>query len=209
MSLFYHVRGELILCEPGVAAVECGGVAYLLTVSLQTTDKISDKLGQEVKLLTHLQTREDGVDLFGFADQEELRLFRLLTSVSGVGPKVAMGVLSAFSPEKLVLLLSSEDVKALSKAPGVGAKTAARIILELKEKVAGLAPEGIPSTGGRSALFGGGGTPAGKLSEAAEALTSLGYSRAEAADILRKLDTSKMSLEEIVTAALRLFAKKG
>ncbi len=200
--MFYHVRGELILCEASTAVIDCGGVGYRLTVSLLTADALSGKIGSTVRLFTHLQVREDCVELFGFFSHEELEIFRLLNTVSGVGPKAAMAVLSTYAPDRFIFLVSAEDVKALAKAPGIGVKTAARIVLELKEKLSGTALHSVPTGGGGGAV-----RMTGKLSEALEALTSLGYSRAEATDVLRSLDTTGVELGEIVTAALKLFAK--
>ncbi len=201
--MFYHIKGELILCDGSVAVIDCGGVGYKLTVSLLTADVLSGKLGTVVRLFSHLQVREDGVELFGFYTNEELELFRLLNTVSGVGPKAAMGILSTYSPDKITYLVSAEDVKAIAKAPGIGAKTAARIVLELKEKLSGAAVSALPTAAK-------GGAPvriSGKLSEAAEVLTGLGYSRVEATEVLRSLDITGMELEQIVTAALKHFAK--
>lgn len=204
--MFYHIRGELVHREASLAVLECGGVGYALTVSLVTSDTLTESLGKTVKLYTHLQTREDGVELFGFYSKEELSCFKMLIGVSGVGPKAAMSILSIFTPERFAYAVSSEDTKGLSKAPGVGAKTAARIVLELKDKIAKdtsvkplfddaspAAP--VPTSDKR------------KLSEAVDALTVLGYGRSEILDILRKIDTASLSLEEIITAALKQFAR--
>ncbi len=202
--MFYHLKGELCLVESSFAVIDVGGVGYKLTVSLLTADSLSGRLGNTVKLFTHLQVREDAVELFGFGTHEELEFFRLLNTVSGVGPKASMGILSAFSPETLTRIICSEDTKALAKAPGIGAKTAARIILELKEKISGDAISALPTVGGTAKA-----APkmSGKLSEAAEVLTGLGYSRAEATEVLRGLNTADMTLEEIIKAALKGFAK--
>lgn len=203
--MFYHIKGELITVDGSAAVIECGEIGYKLTVSLLTADALQAKIGSTVRLFTHLQVREDGIELFGFYTDAELTVFRLLNTVSGVGPKASMGILSAFTPENFTSVVCSEDTKSLAKAPGIGAKTAARIILELKEKLGGEALSALPVSGGRQAT-----SPArmsGKLSEAAEVLTGLGYSRAEATDVLRTLDITGMSLEEIVTAALKTFAK--
>lgn len=202
--MFYHLKGELCLVESSFAVIDVGGVGYKLTVSLLTADSLSGRLGSTVKLFTHLQVREDAVELFGFGTHEELEFFRLLNTVSGVGPKASMGILSAFSPETLTRIICSEDTKALAKAPGIGAKTAARIILELKEKISGDAITALPTVGGATKA-----APrmSGKLSEAAEVLTGLGYSRAEATEVLRGLNTADMTLEEIIKAALKGFAK--
>ena len=204
--MFHHFRGELVLVDGSSAVIDCGGVGYHLTVSLLTADTLSGQIGREVKLLSHLQVREDAVELFGFYSQEELDLFRLLISVSGVGPKLAIGVLSAFTPENFTMLVCSEDAKAIAKAPGVGAKTAARIVLELKEKLTGSALSALPSIDGKRAAAA---SPrmTGKLSEAAEALMSLGYNRNEITEAIRALDTTRMTREDIVTAVLKSKAK--
>lgn len=201
--MFHHFRGELTFVDTTSAVIDCGGVGYHLTISLLTADALSAKVGTQVKLLAHLQVREDAMELFGFGSREELETFRLLIGVSGVGPKMAIGILSAFTPENFAAAVCSEDAKSLAKAPGVGAKTAARIVLELKEKISGSAVSALPTVGGRA-------TPArmtGKLSEAAEALVGLGFNRAEVTDVIRTLDTANMTREDIVTAALRRFAK--
>ncbi|MBO7762125.1 MAG: Holliday junction branch migration protein RuvA [Clostridia bacterium] len=202
--MFHHIRGELAHVDTSFVVIDCGGVGYRMTVSLLTADSLSGRLGSEVKLLAHLQVREDSVELFGFGSKEELETFQLLITVSGVGPKVATGILSAFSPENFAALVCAEDAKSLAKAPGVGAKTAARIVLELKEKISGSAISALPTLGGRTAA-----APrmSGKLSEAAEALIGLGFSRAEVTDVIRTLDTTNMTREDIVTAALKRFAK--
>lgn len=201
--MFHHFRGELVSVDTTSAVIDCGGVGYYLTVSLLTADALSGRLGTEVKLFAHLQVREDAMELFGFGSREELDTFRLLISVSGVGPKMAIGILSAFTPENLTAVICSEDAKSLAKAPGVGAKTAARIVLELKEKITGSAITALPSVGGRATAA----RMTGKLSEAAEALVGLGFNRAEVTDVIRTLDTANMTREDIVTAALRRFAK--
>ena len=207
--MLYHIRGELNLCEGNLAVVDCGGVGYALTVSLTTAERLSSLVGSEVFLFTHLQVREDGVELFGFGGKEELSAFRLLIGVSGVGPKAAMSILSFLTPDRFAYAVCTEDTKTLSRAPGIGAKTAARIVLELKDKIskdqmagdlASLkAPVGSPPVKD---------TASGKLGEAADALSVLGYSRAEINDALRAIDTSTLSLEGIITAALRRFNER-
>lgn len=201
--MFHHFEGELVALDPASAVIDCGGVGYHLTVSLLTSDALSARVGSRVRLLAHLQVREDAMELFGFLTREELETFRLLIGISGVGPKMAIGILSAFTPENFAALIAAEDVKALSKAPGVGSKTAARIVLELKEKLGGSISSDLklPLGTQRSARI------SGKLSEAVEALVGLGFNRAEVTDIVRTLDTASMTREDIVTAALRRFAK--
>ncbi len=207
--MFHHIRGELVQREASSVVIDCHGVGYLMTVSLNTSTALEGSMGSTVKLFAHLQVREDGVELFGFYSTEELACFKLLIGVSGVGPKAAMAILSLLTPEKFAFVVCNEDAKALAKAPGIGAKTAARIVLELHDKLA--KDTAIrPLTGDVGVITNtsaAGPRDNGKLSEATDALTVLGYSRSEILDILRKLDTSAMSLEEIITAALKQFAK--
>lgn len=202
--MFYYLQGELVHLEPMAAAIDCGGVAYRLSVSLLTSDSLSDRKGTQVRLYTHLQVREDNLELFGFISNDELQMFRYLISVSGVGPKAAMSVLSTLSPSKLSYAICTEDVKAIAKAPGLGAKTASRIILELKDK---FAKEFLGEKDAKISISMGQDTPQknGKLSEATEALQSLGYDRSSILNALRGIDTEKLSLEEIITAALKKF----
>ena len=130
--MFYHIAGEYVHAEESFVVIDCGGVGYRLTVSRNTAETLGyPKGGERVKLYTYLQVREDGVELFGFYSEEELDAFRLLITVSGVGPKAAMAILSLFTPEKLAYAVAGEDVKAISRANGVGPKTAARVVLEL------------------------------------------------------------------------------
>ncbi len=205
--MFYHVRGELSLLQPFIAVVDCGGVGYKLTISLNTSDKLRGKEGREVKLFTHLQTREDGVELFGFHNQDELELFKLLTSVSGVGPKAGMSILSTMTPDKINFAICTEDVKSISKAPGIGAKTAARIILELKDKMQKTVFTKDTAQATAERAFAPSSASSSKLTEATDALTFLGYSKNEVLDALKGMDIANMELEAIITAALRRFAK--
>ena len=133
--MFYHLQGELCLADATGAVVDCGGVGYQVTISANTANALSDKLGQKVKLFTYLAVREDGVELFGFRTREELSCFKLLITVSGVGPKAALSILSVMTPDRFSFAVCTEDAKALAKAPGIGSKTAARIVLELKDKI--------------------------------------------------------------------------
>ena len=204
--MFYYVNGMLAHKEPGFAVIDCGGVGYRLTVSQNTLAALDRAAVREskVKLFTYMAVREDDVELFGFYTEEELTAFRQLIGVSGIGPKAAMGVLSAFTPDGLARAVCTEDVKAIAKSNGVGAKGAARIVLELKDKMsyAGGGAE-VPPAAATAA-------PAAKsvgLAEAAEALTALGYARAEVNAVLSKLDTAGMASGDIIRAALAQFMK--
>lgn len=207
--MFYHIAGEYVHSEENFVVIDCGGVGYKLTVSRNTAEALGmPSADKRVKLFTSLQVREDGVELFGFHSEEELDAFRLLISVSGVGPKAALAILSLLSPDKLALAIASEDIKAISRANGVGPKTAARVVLELRDKFKGFAVTGSAARSGAQPGFGADApVGGGKLGEALEALTVLGYGRAEVTDALRRIDTTSLSVEEIITAALKYFAK--
>lgn len=132
--MIYSLHGELIHTEPNLAVVECGGVGYACRTTMNTLKKIGNS--GEVRLFTQLNVREDAVDLFGFADTAELAAFKQLTSISGVGPKAALSILSDLTPSKLALCITTGDSKTLTRSPGIGAKIAQRIVMELKDKVA-------------------------------------------------------------------------
>ena len=196
--MIYSVKGKLIHTDAELAVVECGGVGYACRTSLATLQKIAGR--EEVMLLTHLSVREDGIDLFGFADAEELRSFKLLISVTGVGPKAAIAILSAMSPQQFALAVATGDSKSFTQVKGIGKKTAERLCLELKDKVAG---ETISVRGQKAIAAPVGG---GSIGEAITALEVLGYSAAEAAGAVSKLDPS-LSVEELIKGALKALAR--
>lgn len=212
--MFYYISGKLAALEReldrGFAVVDAGGVGYKLTVSGTTYDRMPPHLSvsnpPEVKLYTYMSVREDDVELFGFATLEELSAFKMLISVSGVGPKVALSVLSLLTPEKFAMAVCSDDKKTISKANGVGAKTAARIVLELKDKlmksslgVSGVT-DGVDQIDAENVSSA---TSRSKISEAQDALTVLGYNRMQINSVLSSIDTASLSLEEIIKAALK------
>ena len=141
--MIYSVRGPLISCDMTSAVVECGGVGMKCFVSMNTRKKLAP-IGTEVMLFTHLNVREDAMDLFGFIDPDELEMFRLITSVSGVGPKVALSILSEFEPSQLSLYIASGDSKSITRASGVGAKLAAAEALNALIVVHGVVNNGTP-----------------------------------------------------------------
>lgn len=205
--MFYYIKGDLVHLEPTFAVVDVGGVGYKLTVSGTTYQAMPPRSvtqPPQVTLYTHLAVREDDIELFGFATQQELASFRQLLSVSGVGAKAAMAVLSLLTPEKFALAVCTEDKKTISRANGVGPKTAARIILELKDKLlrenGGVLPDGGDA---RSPAVTAAPVGKGKLTEAVDALLVLGYSRPEALSALKTVDTDKLELEAIIRAALK------
>ncbi len=195
--MFYSLTGKVVALEESCVAIQCGGIAFRCMTTLNTISKIG-KTGDEVTLFTYLNVREDAMDLFGFYTQQELSCFKQLISVSGVGPKAALAILSQLSPDKLALCIASGDVKSITKAQGVGPKLAQRVVLELKDKFsAGLAQEGV------SVVSDSPNSPAGgNRAEAVEALIMLGYSRTEAASAIGKLDPS-LPTEELIRLALK------
>lgn len=210
--MFYHVCGDYVHREENFVVIDCGGVGYRLTVSANTADALGmpgEKPGK-ARLLTYFQVREDGVELFGFYTDEELSVFKMLISVSGVGPKAAMAILSLFTPARLASAVCNEDTKAISRANGVGAKTAARIVLELKDRMRAMAAPGGGQAGIPAAELSGApltGAAEGLFSEVADALSALGYSRAEVTEAVRHIDTRNKSVEQVIMDALKYFSK--
>ncbi len=199
--MFYYLKGELAYRENGLCVIDCGGVGYKLTVSMNTSDILLSKLGKEVKLFTHLAVREDGIELFGFATTEERDCFNSLIAVSGVGPKAATSILSTLTPEKLALAIDGEDIKAISKAQGIGSKTAARIVLELKGKL----PDSLSSitSVGASRPSEAVTKRSGAFQDASEALISLGYDKSSVLDALKNIDPASRDASEIIRLALK------
>lgn len=197
--MFYYLEGIVTVMEPNLAVVDVGGAGYACFTSMNTLSRL--EIGKKARLYTYCNIKEDAFDIFGFFDMNEKRFFEQLLTVSGVGPKAALSILSAGKPEALALAIISGDEKAFTLAPGVGKKIAQRLILELKDKVAkGAAP--IKEADGMTAVPGG--AMAGtKLSDASAALGVLGYSQAEVAAALRTVDTEALSVEEIIRAVLK------
>ena len=205
--MFYYISGKLAYANPSTAVIDAGGVGYKLTISENTFNSLPPRHTQnapEAKLYTYMAVREDDVELFGFANEAELASFRMLLGVSGVGPKAAISILSLLTPEKFALAVCTEDRKTIAKANGIGPKTAARVILELKDKL--MKQTDIEATA--SAVMETGAqkmpTNSGKLAEAQDALMVLGYSRAEAQNVLKNIDTQNLGLEEIIKKALKM-----
>ena len=198
--MFYYLSGELAYHSGSTCVIDCGGVGYKLTVSLITSDSLLKSQGQKVKLFTYLAIRENEVELYGFGSYEERSCFNQLISVSGVGPKAAMSILSVMTPDRLSLAICTEDTRSISKAPGIGAKTAARIVLELKDKISKDMMTAAPSSSAEPAVV----IPkGGKLSEATEALMVLGYDKNTVLSALRGIDTTKADVGEIIRLALK------
>lgn len=207
--MFYYISGALAYAAPNLAVIDAGGVGYKMTISQTTFEALPRSTrGENVsaKLYTYMAVREDGIELFGFYSETELSSFKMLLSVSGVGPKAAISILSLLTPEKFALAVCTEDRKTISKASGIGPKTAARIILELKDKL-------MKQTDIDTTLAEGISQPTqslptnGKLSEAQDALMVLGYTRAEAQNALKSIDTQSKDLETIIKLALKQLMK--
>jgi Holliday junction DNA helicase RuvA len=195
--MFSYIKGELAELNVGCATVEACGVGYALTISQTTHGKLTRlQQGEFAKLYTYMSVREDGVELFGFFDSEELNFFKLLITVSGVGPKAALSILSAFTVSELTSAIIADKPKVISAAQGIGPKTASRIILELKDKVSGMSytAKGDDFTAPTRPVAASAGS---KLLDAESALEVLGYSRSEIQNAIRDIDASQMSVEDI------------
>ena len=202
--MIYSLTGRLIHKENGIAVIECAGVGY----SCQTTNQTISRLtGDTVTLFTYMHITENSLDLFGFASKDELDCFKMLISVSGVGPKAALAILSEFAPDRLLLFIASGDAKMITKAQGVGPKLAQRIVLELKDKAAKGLPSGIIAAD--SDVFDSRSERAvgsDNLSQAVSALVTLGYNRSEAVTALSGVDAA-LSVDDMIRFALRKLAK--
>ena len=203
--MFYYLNGILTYRDINTCVIDCGGVGYKLTVSLITSEELTDSMNKQVKLFTHLSVREDGIELFGFGSGEERLCYNQLTSVSGVGPKAAMSILSTMTPDTLALAVCTNDVKGISRAPGIGKKTAERIILELRDKVSGDVMAGNLSTG--KADVSSFTANSGAMAEATEALAVLGYDRNTITTVLKGIDPSGLDAGGIIKAALKKLAR--
>lgn len=204
--MFYYLNGELAYRDINTCVIDCGGVGYKLTVSLITSEAYVSKLGKQVKLYTHLAVREDGIEMFGFGSYEEKECFNRLTSVSGIGPRAAMSILSTMTPEKLAVAICTDDAKAIAKSPGIGAKSAARIILELKDKMSKeILSDSIANA--PNAVSAASFVSNSAFSEAAEALSVLGYDKNTVLSALKGVDASVSDVGEIIKLALKRLAR--
>lgn len=200
--MIYSLNGKLLIKEINFVAVECAGVGYGCKTSYNTISKLGE-IGSGVMLYTHLYIKENIVELFGFASQQELNCFRSLISVTGVGGKAAISILSDMTPEKFAFAVASGDSKAFTRTKGIGAKTAQRIVLELKDKISSESLDMTDSgyTGSTTVA------DSSAVGEAMEALMVLGYSQGEIAPILRKLDPS-LDTQGLIKETLRYIASR-
>ena len=199
--MFYYVNGTVAEIEAGLAVIDCSGVGYACATTNYTLSQL--KKGERAKLYTYLNVREDAMEMFGFASQSELRSFKMLIGVSGVGPKAALSILSSTTPQQLSMAVVMGDEKALTAAPGIGKKIAQRIILELKDKL--INEQGGFEAGSGAAVA----MPAqnNKAGEAAAALAVLGYGSQEIAAALKGIDMDALPLEEIIRQSLKKMVK--
>jgi len=197
--MFYSLTGKIIYKDEQTIAISCGGVGFKCFTTRNSLAKLSLQSG-EVTVFTHLNVREDALDLFGFATNDELDAFKLLISVSGVGPKAALAILSELSPDAFAVAVASGDAKAITAANGVGPKLAQRVIMELKDKIANVGFISEESSSVSNAV-----NTANSMSNTAEAiaaLTALGYSQTEASVAVSKLSPN-LSVEELIKGALK------
>lgn len=202
--MFHHIEGKVTEMEPSTAVLDCGGIGFALNVTANTLAGL--KLGEKAKLYVSESIGETNFDLYGFLDKSERRFFEMLISVSGIGPKAAMSILSHNTPEGLALAIISSDEKALTVAPGIGKKIAQRVILELKDKVSkemDSTRAEIPAAFSTVPVQAGG----SEVNDALAGLTVLGYSSAEIAPIMKKMDAQDMTAEQIIRSVLKQMVK--
>lgn len=207
--MFYYIEGKLTLLDLSFAVIDVNGVGYRLTITQTTHAALSAYVNSDAstRLYTYMAVREDDIELFGFARENELNMFKLLTTVSGVGPKAAIAILSVFSPERLAIAVCNEDTKAISKANGIGAKTAARIVLELKDKIS----KTISTSSDTSSDYVDtniDNSENSALSDAQSALLVLGYSKSEILAAIRQIDITAKSTNDIIRLALKQLSKQ-
>lgn len=200
--MLYNIRGKLTVSDVNFIVVECGGVGFKCFTTLNTVKNIG-RTGDEVNVFTYLAVREDAMDLYGFATLDELNAFKLLISVSGIGPKAAAAILSELAPDRLAVCIASGDAKAITKAQGVGKKTAERVVLELKDKMGSIAVGDTSDVVSSVASVG----ESSNSAEAVEALVALGYSQSDAAVVVGGMDKS-LTVDEMIRNGLKQLAKK-
>lgn len=199
--MFYHLEGIVSEFGQNLVVIDCSGVGFAVNASVQTISQL--KIGEKAKLYIAEAIGENNFDLYGFYHKEEKRCYEMLVSVSGIGPKAAMSILSYSSPETLALAIMNDDVKALTVAPGIGKKIAQRVILELKDKISKensyvdfSSPAAKPVAASGS-----------NVNDAVAGLAVLGYSSAEIGPILKQLNCAEMTAEQIIKSVLKQLVK--
>lgn len=198
--MFAYIKGNLEQKTNTYVVIDVGGIGYKIFMATKAIEDLGE-IGNVVKVHTHYYVREDNISLYGFNTNEELRMFELLLQVSGIGAKSAIAMLSEISPSSFALAVISDDISQLVKIPGIGKKTAARIILELKDKLK--TEEAIAKTEEVKISI----ANEEETSEAIAALQVLGYTRKEIEKVFEKIDTKKLELEEIIKQALKYLAR--
>jgi Holliday junction DNA helicase RuvA len=201
--LFYYLRGEVAAIDLNLVVLDCGGVGFQVNTTTNTLAGL--KVGQQAKLFTYCAIREDAFDIYGFSTRQELETYKLLTSITGVGPKAALGILSTVTPDGLQMAVVTQNEKLLTSAPGVGKKTAQRILLELKDKM-GAITELDFSSGSTSAP----GAPLGSGSKAAEAVSALqvlGYDQSSINGAMKGIQVENLEVQDIIKQALKAMSK--
>lgn len=204
--MFSFIKGELSEVSDEGIVVETYGVGYELRMPLSSIDGLP-KLGSTIKVYTYLHVREDAIGLFGFLHRDDLNIFKLLITVNGIGPKGALGILSAITPDDLRFAVLSDDVKTIAKAPGIGNKTASKLIIELKDKLKledAFEQKLSNQMEGQMQLKSTGVSITDIRNEAIQALVVLGYSNTDAARVVRKIDIKEgMSSEDVLKISLK------
>ena len=202
--MFYSVSGHVVDYSTNFVAVDAGSVAFLCFTSMQTAAKCSI-IGEKVTLYTYMNVREDAMQLFGFLTPEDLKMYKLLITVNGIGPKAGLGIMGAMSSYDIRYAIMAGDAKAIARAPGIGPKTAGKVILELKDKMEweDMLPEGeaghVPEGNGAGSV-----PPAEVVQDAVEALTVLGYPKMEAVKAVRAVEFAEdMTVEELLKQSLK------
>lgn len=198
--MIYSLKGKLLMIEDNFIVIECCGVGYKCLTSAYTQNTFKYELDNIITVYTYMNVRQDAVDLFGFSEKDELNCFKMLTSVSGVGPKAALAILSQFSSQQVASIVTSDDSKSLTTVSGIGAKTAKRIVLELKDKLFSGAIQNKNSKI-KNTL-----SSTSKTQDVANALMSLGYSYQDVMPFISTLDDN-MSTEDMIKTTLKNMAK--
>lgn len=195
--MIHFVHGTLADVKSDFAVIDCGGVGFKLGISIATSAKISQKVGKDILLYTYMAVSEDDISLYGFAEEDELELFTKLISVSGIGPKAATAILGTLSPDALRSAIAGNDAKTIATSPGIGLKTAQKLIIELKDKITGMNAE-LPATTAEDNE---------KLNQVVDTLAVYGFPRAQVIGTVKKLDSS-LPLEELIARTLRVLGKE-
>ncbi|MBR4451200.1 MAG: Holliday junction branch migration protein RuvA [Clostridia bacterium] len=201
--MFYSLTGTVVFTGENAVALDCSGVAFYLNTTANTLRRCAG-IGETQTLYTYLSVREDALDLFGFADKAELDCYKTLIGVTGVGPKAAVAILSALTPDMLAVAVAGDDARAITAAQGVGPKLANRIVLELKGKIESFA---VSSAAAGNIAAAKKAAVSSASSEAVEALVAFGYSKSEASIAVGKLDQN-LDTQELIKQALAMIAKK-